>query len=138
MNIAAYQQPLPADLTLAVYNDDVMIFSSRGKWLHPLFDLECFLLTYAGSVNNLSVHDKVIGKAAAVLIARLGVKHIHTELVSFLALDYLNQRHIPITYTGKVDRILCATEKILADETDSDHMYDLLRQRLEQTGKGTN
>ncbi len=46
--VTRYQQPLEEGLSLAVYNGDDPIFTHQGHWLHPLFALEEFLLTYEG------------------------------------------------------------------------------------------
>lgn len=116
---------------LKIYNNDELIFSSESKWLHPLFEFEDFLKTYTGPKDNLRSHDSAIGKAAAVLTLRLGIKNIHADLLSSLALDYINSTigtgHI--TYDKLIDRLMCQTENQLEQLTDSDEMYYLLRKR---------
>ena len=48
------------------------VFTSTGKWLHPLFELEDYLVEHGLEPGNLILQDKIIGKAAALLIHRLG------------------------------------------------------------------
>ena len=83
----SYTQALPAGISLAVFNGDDLIFTSGAKWLHPLFALEEFLLTYNGERDMLSAHDTAAGKAAAILMARPGIKLAHINLVSDLGIE---------------------------------------------------
>ena len=116
---------------LKIYNNDELIFSSESKWLHPLFEFEEFLKTYTGPRDNLRSHDSAIGKAAAVLTLRLGIKNIHADLLSSLGLEYINSTlgtgHI--TYDKLIDRLMCQTENQLEKLKDADEMYYLLRKR---------
>lgn len=140
----AYLEPLPAEKTLCVYENDTLIFSSKGKWLIPLFELEQFLQTYNGPRTVLCAHDTAVGKAAVVLMVRMGVTHIFAELGSSLAEEYVsflnaqldadggdNRVVSPVFFScrNRVPELLCATEDQLRPMTDSDEMYTILRQR---------
>lgn len=116
---------------LKIFSSDTQIFYSESKWLHPIFEFEEFLKTYDGPRTNLSAWDSAIGKAAAVLLVRLGVKQIHGEIVSNLAVKYIAQTlgEGKLTWDTLVDRLMCQTENQLENLTDSDEMYYLLRQR---------
>ena len=116
---------------LKIFSSDTQIFYSESKWLHPIFEFEEFLKTYDGPRTNLSAWDSAIGKAAAVLLVRLGVEQIHGELVSNLAVKYIAQTlgEGKLTWDTLVDRLMCQTENQLENLTDSDEMYYLLRQR---------
>ena len=132
--------PLPPGTTLAVYQGERPVFQSSGKWLHPLFELEqAFSAGTLPPAAGLSLHDSAIGKAAAVLIIRMGIRRIHADIASGLARDYVQEvnRNLPageqveFSYTHLVERLLCATEAQLAPLQDSDSMYFLLRQRAQ-------
>lgn len=131
----SYKKPLQPNTTLELYNDNDLVFSSYGKWLNPLFELDKFLASYTGLCKNLCVHDTAVGKAAAVLMVRMGIKHIYANLASRLAINYIeeiNQKSdtkITFEYESLVDRLLCATENQLEPLFDNDEMYGLLRQR---------
>ena len=116
---------------LKIFSSDTQIFYSESKWLHPIFEFEEFLKTYDGPRTNLSAWDSAIGKAAAVLLVRLGVEQIHGELVSNLAVKYIAQTlgEGKLTWDTLVDRLMCQTENQLENLTDSDEMYYLIRQR---------
>lgn len=171
----AYLDELPKGTTLEVFSDDKLIFSSSGKWLNPLFELEKFLKENSKNILNsdgrensadgnpnagvnpyadedsssdrknsflprqvvLSSHDSAIGKAAAVLTIRCGIKKINADLCSQNALNYINylnqtlpdEEKIQITYKNLVPKLLCQTEAQLEQLFDSNQMYFLLRQR---------
>lgn len=129
--IPAYLEELPEGISLQVFNNDVLIFSSREKWLHPLFEFENFLKTYNGPKDDLRSHDSAIGKAAAVLSVRLGIKKINAELLSQNAKNFIESQKKPVQldYKNLVPKLMCATENQLEKLTDIDEMYFLLRQR---------
>ena len=135
--IAAYRLPLPEHTTLCVYDGDTLIFSNGGKWLMPLFALEDFFKTYDGSRSDLCAHDTAVGKAACVLMIRMGIKKIHANIASALAIGYVAELNrvrgghdtIELSYDTSVRRLLCATEDRLETMHDSDEMYTHLRFR---------
>lgn len=137
-----FRNPLKNGTTLEIYDENSLIFESSGKWLYPLFEFEDFLKTFSGNMNNLSAHDTAIGKAAAVLMIRMNIKHINANLISELALNYIDfynskiakseKEKVEIFYEKKVHRLLCATEELLSKLSSSDEMYFLLRQRAKR------
>ncbi|MBP3710065.1 MAG: DUF1893 domain-containing protein [Treponema sp.] len=133
----AYLLPLPENTTLCVYDGDKLIFADCGKWLMPLFALEDFLKTYGAAHAVLCAHDTAVGKAAAVLLVRMGIKKIHANIASALAERYIAESNalckgddaIVFSCAHEVARLLCATEDLLEMEHNSDVMYTMLRQR---------
>ncbi|MCR5318304.1 MAG: DUF1893 domain-containing protein [Treponema sp.] len=133
----SYMQELPGELSLQVFNRDDLIFESAGKWLYPLFELEEFLKAYQGPREMLCSHDCAMGKAAAVLTIRHGIKKINADLLSENALRYINLHNEQASESGRVEvhykhlipKLMCATENQLENLWDEDHMYFLLRQR---------
>ncbi|NBK23169.1 MAG: DUF1893 domain-containing protein, partial [Spirochaetia bacterium] len=124
-----YKQPLKDGLTLCVYNNEELIFSDEGRWLTPLFALEKFLETYEGDRDNLFAHDTAAGKAAAILMVRMGIKRVHINLMSSLALSYYEDNGVVASYEKKIEKLACKTEALLEELTDSDEMYRILRMR---------
>lgn len=120
---------------LEISNDDKVIFTSSSKWLHPIFEFEEFLQTYKGNTDNLSAHDTAIGKAAAFLLIRLGIKKMHGDLTSSLAVEYVSQilGINCITFDKLVDRLQCQTEKELEKLTDENKMYKLIKARHDKS-----
>jgi zinc transport system ATP-binding protein len=117
--------------SLEVFAGGERIFASDGKWLHPLFELEQLLTANGRPEGEIEVRDKVVGKAAAMIMAYLGVDRIHGGMVSSLAEEFLAARDIPLTYDELVPRILCRTEELLENVDDPEEGYRIVKQRAE-------
>ena len=120
---------LPDRVSLQVLVDGQVAFESQGKWLFPLFELEDFLQKTPLDMSAAEIRDKVIGKAAALLILRLGVGRVHGVLMSDLAVAVLENAQVPFNFDQRVPRISCQTEEILATVEDLEEAYQILRQR---------
>ena len=115
--------------TLEVFLKDKLIFFSDKHWLHPLFELEQFIYKTDYKAPDLTAHDKIIGKAAALLLIHLGIGHVKGELMSKLGKEALDRYGVKNDYTNLVDRIICATEYLLKDEFDHVNAYSILKKR---------
>lgn len=115
--------------TLEVYQGSTLVFHSDGSWLHPLFDLECFLAETDVKPADLIVHDKIVGRAAALLMIHLGLGRVHAQIMSQLGEEILDHHHVPYTYEQRVERIACQTEQLLENTYDPTKAYHLLRER---------
>ena len=118
--------------SLEVTYKDTLIFHSDGKWLYPLFDLERFLAANTYKASELRIHDKIIGRAAALLLVRMGIGYVWAELMSDLGRTALEHFGIPHTYDTLVPRIDCQTEGLLAEELDVEEAYQMLKARARQ------
>jgi zinc transport system ATP-binding protein len=123
--------------SLEVYSGPDLVFSSTGKWLHPLFELEVFLKTQALAPASLRVRDKIIGRAAALILVHLGFRQIHTGILSRPAQEAFAQHHITCTYEVLVDQITCRTEELLRQETDPQKAYQVVAERRRQKQEPT-
>jgi zinc transport system ATP-binding protein len=115
--------------TLTVFRNGTPIFTSNSKWLHPLFELEAYLADHPIQPENLILQDKIIGKAAALLIHRLGFRTVEAGILSRLGEAVLQRYGIAYTYELLVDRIHCQTETLLADVEDPGEAYRLVQVR---------
>ena len=118
--------------TLTVSRNGTHIFTSHGKWLHPLFELEAYLADHAFQPDQLILQDKIIGKAAALLIHQLGFHTVKTGVLSRLGEGVLQRHGIIYTYEQLVDRIHCQTEELLATVEDPEEAYRLVKARAER------
>jgi len=125
-----------SETSLQVAIDQKVIFQSYGKWLYPLFDLEEFIADNPIQLSRALIHDKVIGKAAALLLIRLGAGRIHGELMSQLARQVLTYNAISHTYDRLVPSIDCQTETLLQDIDDPEIAYQILCQRAQRCKEG--
>jgi zinc transport system ATP-binding protein len=117
--------------SLEVYSGDDLVFFSDGTWIYPLFELEGFLADQPSRPETLLAVDKIVGKAAAMMLAHLGIGRIRAGMMSSLAEEFLQRRQIPFEYDELVDRILCRTEELLADVDDVEKAYSILKRRAE-------
>jgi len=107
-----------------------VLFESRNKWLHPLFELQEFLSSHAaGDRADLFLHDRIIGLAAAHLILRMGLRHVKTDLASRPAVQLLQAHDVAIEALQCVNAISCITETLLKGKTDPDAIYPMLAER---------
>ncbi len=117
--------------TLEVYEGESLVFASDGRWLHPLFELEDFLTRQTYDPSDLVARDKIVGRAAALLWARLGIGYLKAGVLSIPGRLGLERHGIPHEYEDLVDRIDCQTERILIDEFDPERAYAVLKARAE-------
>jgi hypothetical protein len=115
--------------TLTVLQDGTPIFTSYGKWLYPLFELEAYLADHAIEPAQLLLQDKIIGKAVALLIHRLGFRTVQAGILSRRGEAVLQRYEIAYGYEQLVDRIHCQTEELLATVEDPEEAYQLVKAR---------
>ena len=115
--------------TLTVLHEGTPIFTSYGKWLYPLFELEDYLAEHPIHPEHLILQDKIIGKAAALMIHRLGFRIVKAGLLSRLGEAVLQRYGIAYTHELLVDRIHCQTEELLATVEDPEEAYQLVKAR---------
>lgn len=120
---------LPAPQTLRLLAGSEVLFTSEKHWLHPLFDLEAFLEGCGQDRAGMLLVDKITGRAAALLIARLGIPELHTQVLSRRALPVLAAHHIHVRCHEVVDQLPCATEDLLAGIQDPEAAWALLQER---------
>ena len=117
------------DKSLIVTHQEKEIFSSRAKWLYPLFDLDEFLSGEDYPVEEMELIEKVAGQAAAFLIVRLGFRRCHVKLISEQAIGIFDRFGITHSYENIVPFIQCRTEHILMKDMNLDEAWQLLRRR---------
>jgi hypothetical protein len=119
--------------TLIVFCNGTPIFTSCGKWLYPLLELEAYLADHPIEPAQLTLQDKIIGKAAALLIHRLGFHTVKAGVLSRLGEAVLQRHGIVYTYEQLVERIHCQTEELLATVEDPEEAYQLVKARAAQS-----
>jgi hypothetical protein len=120
---------MSAEVTLRAYYGQREVFSSVGKWLHPLFELEEFLDTSSYQPETLRLEDKIVGKAAALLLVRLGVRQVKAGVLSKLGREVLERHRVLYSAGQIVERIDCQTEILLSEVEDPEQAYRIVAQR---------
>ena len=116
-------------MNCTVKKAEEIIFTSEGKWLHPLFELEDFLKENTYTPSELVLEDKIIGRGAAVLIARLGIRKCHGRLVSRKAFLISEREGLDLSWDTLVDALECQTEIALRDDMTLEESYEELARR---------
>ena len=80
-------------------------------------------------IHRESLQDKIIGKAAALLIHRLAFHTVQAGVLSWLGEAVLQRHGIVYTYEQLVERIHCQTEELLATVEDPEEAYQLVKGR---------
>ena len=130
------------DYSLVMVRNGRMIYASRshgiGGILQAIEDLD-------NRINGASVADRIIGKAAALLLAYSKVKDAYAIVISRNGLETLRSHGIPVDYESLVPKILdrsgreiCPFEKT-ALKIDSPRLgFEVLRRRwrslIEESG----
>ena len=104
--------------TIAVVSNGE-VFTSQERGVKPLLHL---LTEKNGFLKGASVADKVIGKAAALLMVLGEIKEVHTLIISEPAIKVFEKYNIQCYYDKKVTRIvnrtgdgLCPMETLCLD-----------------------
>ncbi len=124
------------NFTLVVISSDKEVFTSSDRGVKPLLHL---LEDEKGFLDGASVADKVIGKAAALLMVLGGIKEVHTNVISEPAVEVFEKHHIPYFYEEKVKRIinrkgdgLCPMETLCIDVEEPSEAFEKIKEWLEK------
>ncbi len=115
--------------TLTAYQNGKPIFTSNSNWLYPIFELERHFTGHTYNAGDIHVKDTIVGKAAAILLCRLGISSVEAGVLSRLGEQVFKDRDIRYSYDELVDRIYCETEEILSPIDDFEKAYAILRKR---------
>ena len=75
------------------------------------------------------IKDKIVGRAAALMMVKLGIRNLHAGMLSARGQEVLDHFHVEYSYTNLVEKILCKTEDILKDEMNPATAFHLLSKR---------
>lgn len=88
-------------------------------------DLIMLLSEDKEALTNTIIADKIIGKVAASIMIKAGVKEIYTEMISEFAVEILEEHNIKFEYNKKIPFIenrtktgMCPMESKFKDEID--------------------
>jgi len=124
----------PETCSLVVTQNGKEIFTHTGSWLHPLFELEKFLDENGIDPATLFLQDKIVGRAAAFLIVGMGITRVKALTLSDLGKRVFEENSVEYQYDTLVDRILCRTERMLAETSDPLEARALLYGLLKESG----
>lgn len=110
------------------------IYTSEKRGVKPILDK---IDADPGFFDGASVADRVIGKAAAMLLEKYGVAEIYAQVTSEYAAEYLENKSVKLTYDEKTDFIMnrsgtdmCPMEKAVLNVNNADEGEILIRNRI--------
>lgn len=119
--------------------NDTIYGQERGHGVSPLLVMYD---EHRDAMLGSTLVDKVIGRAAAAIAICGKVKHVHGELMSEDAVQYLNSNGITTSHTSLVHRILnrnrdglCPLEQSVEGIDDASDALVSLRKRIESFQK---
>ena len=118
--------------TCAVLSDTLHLYTDRG--ILPLFSA-----LDDGFLKDAYVADKVIGKSAAMLLCKGGIRALYAKVISRPACALLDAQGIPYTFSTVCDYIInrrgdgmCPMEATVLDVSDVETGVAALREKLQQ------
>ena len=120
------------EATCVLMKDGIIIDKTSGIGVKPILG---FL--ESDSLNGMQVADKVIGKAAAMLLTLGGVTYVHGEIMSKSGRDYLQKKGIANSHGLLVENIinrdgtdLCPLEKSVVKIDDLQEGYQAIKDTI--------
>ena len=121
--------------TCVITRDGQTLYASRESGIRPLLEI----LRQGIDVSGGDAADRIVGKAAALLYARMGVARVRAVVMSRSGLSVLESRGIPAQYQTLTDAIVnrrgdgsCPMEQAVADLDDPDRAYAALEARVRE------
>ncbi len=110
--------------------------TSHLKGIKPILE---WLKDERGILNGAFVADKIVGKAAAMLMVKGGVKKVYAEVLSRPGAKILKCAKIPYSYGKLVDKIInrdgtdiCPMEKTVEGIDDIEKAYEALIEKTKE------
>ncbi|MGV8145898.1 MAG: DUF1893 domain-containing protein [Alkaliphilus sp.] len=133
LNIAKIQLKEMKYTCVIVKHGDV-IKTSHERGIKPIFSI---LETNKKSITGASLADKVIGKAAALLLILGEIREVYADVISEDALKVLLDNNIYVEYTIKVPFIVnrestgrCPMEVLVYNVAEPKVAFDLICEKL--------
>jgi hypothetical protein len=128
-----FKEFLASDDTLRVYMGDMLAFASKKDRLLALME---YLDAYGAICQTVTIYDKVMGNAAALLAVRANASEIYSPLGSELAVKTLQQHNIRYHISQIVPCIMrddgqamCPMEE-LSLEKEPEEFYKVMQARI--------
>ena len=120
--------------SIVVVKKEEIVHTSNKNGLMPILDLYDY---NKNILSNASVADKVIGKAAALLLADANIKELYADLISENAIPVLDNSNIKYEYNKKVKEIrnrdnsaMCPMESLALKSNDANELIDRIKEKF--------
>ncbi|MCC8123010.1 MAG: DUF1893 domain-containing protein [Oscillospiraceae bacterium] len=122
------------DATCVVMRDGVVIHKASGNGVKPLMAL---VDGAPELLRDAFVIDKIIGKAAAMLLVKCGASQVHGVVMSEAACAYLERHGVAVSFGRCIDVIsnrtgngICPLEQSVLEIDDPEEGYQALKQTI--------
>lgn len=122
------------EYSIVVVKENEIVYKSESKGLQSLISL------YKNDVNTLensSIADKVIGRAAALILVDSNIKEVYADLISQNAIDILDKSDIPYEYKSQVTEIrnrdntgMCPMEELSLKCVSADELIEKIEEKF--------
>ncbi len=110
-------------------------YFSDKKGIAPILDF----IDKNINLKGFCVADVIVGKAAAMLFKKVGIKEVFGRVMSISAKEYLHINNIKYSYNELVEKIInrqktdiCPMEKTVLGVEDEEEAYVLLKQKVKE------
>ena len=123
--------------TIVIYKSDASVVVSDDRGVAPLMKL---LNEDKEQLRDSMIADKVIGKAAALLMVYGKVKEVFTPIISVPAIEVFKNHNVKITYDKIVERIinrkgdgLCPMETLCLNTDNPEEAFFKVNEFIKKT-----
>lgn len=120
---------LTDSITCVIKKED-LILTSEKKGIAPMMQW----IDEGQDLQGAEAADRVVGKAAAMLFVKAGIKEVHAQIISVPGRDFLKSHGIRLTYDTLTDRIinrkgdgLCPMESTVMEVDDIEKAWLALK-----------
>ena len=122
------------EISCAVINNNKIVYTEYGRGVAPLLNI---LANKPEILKDACVADKIIGKAAAMILVSGGVSHVYGLIMSEAGRDYLEKHGVRFDYAECVNIIknndgsgMCPIEQSVLDISDCTDGVKIIRETL--------
>ncbi len=133
MRLKEARLALKGSARCVVYNDKGL-FTSEERGIRPMIlwlEEDCEFL------RGASVADKVVGRAAAMIMVYAGVREVYASVISNGAIEVLRDAGIAVSYSMTAIAIsnrrgdgICPMERLVAPIGEPEKAYNTLREKV--------
>lgn len=122
------------EYSIVVVKENEIIYKSESKGLQSLISL---YKNNEDTLENSSIADKVIGRAAALILVDANIKEVYADLISQNAIDILDKSDIPYEYKTQVKEIknrdntgMCPMEELSLKCVSADELIEKIEEKF--------
>lgn len=122
------------EYSIVVVKENEIVYKSESKGLQSLISL---YKTKKNTLEDSSIADKVIGRAAALILVDANIKEVYADLISQNAIDILDKSNISYEYKSQVTEIrnrdntgMCPMEELSLKCVSADELIEKIEEKF--------